>query len=124
MRHSGPTRERSNNRPLKVPGPVISAWDLYRQIADDNEPNIIVSPVSIRTAMAMLYAGARGDTARQLEETLRYRPSTDFHERMSALTNSLTEPALTSEGFHLTIANSLWGQTGPPLPPRVPGHAG
>ena len=48
------------------------AFDLYRTVSDEQEGNLFFSPFSISQVLAMAYAGARGETERQMTETLRY----------------------------------------------------
>ena len=51
------------------------ALALYRQLAGgDAKANIFVSPYSISSALAMTYAGAEGETASQMQRTLRFPP--------------------------------------------------
>ena len=47
------------------------AVDLYAKLKDA-EGNLFFSPLSISTALAMTYAGARGDTAAQMAEVLHF----------------------------------------------------
>ena len=62
------------------------ALDLYQQLAGELEENLFVSPYSVSTALAMTYAGARGNTAAQMAETLRFPlPAEEFHPAMGGL---------------------------------------
>ena len=45
-----------------VDGHTALALDLYRSVRDESSGNIVFSPYSISTAMAMVFAGARGLT--------------------------------------------------------------
>ncbi|MEO7091693.1 MAG: serpin family protein, partial [Polyangiales bacterium] len=84
------------------------ALDLYRQLA--KEPgNLFFSPSSISTALAMTYAGARGDTAKQMQKTLRF-PFTDakLHEAYGQLLADLQ--AADPKGPDFRVANRLFGQ--------------
>ena len=93
-------------------GNAAFAFDLYRSVAE-TEGNLFFSPHSISTALAMAYAGASGDTERQMSETLRFGlPQDDLHPAFNALDLSLVarEPIDEQEGFRLNIANAIWGQ--------------
>src|SRR4051794_12321832 len=48
------------------------AIELYRKVAEGEQGNICISPYSVRTAMAMTYAGARGTTAEELKAGLHF----------------------------------------------------
>ncbi len=88
------------------------AFDLYRSVAD-GDSNLFFSPHSISTALAMAYAGARGETERQMSETLRFDlPQGTLHSAFNALDQSLDsqEPGDDPDAFRLNIANSVWGQ--------------
>jgi serpin B len=57
--------------------PVVSgnnafACDLYAHLAGE-KGNLFFSPYSISTALAMTYAGARGQTATEMAKTLHFR---------------------------------------------------
>lgn len=43
---------------------------LYRKVIEAEQGNVFISPYSISTALSMAYAGARGETARQMAEVL------------------------------------------------------
>lgn len=86
------------------------AFDLYHQL-QAQQGNIFFSPLSISAAMAMLYAGAGGETAGQIAQTMSFLlPQGDFASAFGTLLNSLT--ASSGENSTLDIANSLWGQKG------------
>jgi len=109
-----------------LPGPATSdhaiaheanvfAFDLYRQLAA-TKGNLFFSPSSIHTALAMTYAGARGQTAEQMARTLHYPLDGDsLHPAYAELLKTLS--GVPKEGFRppayqLYIANALWGQEG------------
>ena len=100
-----------------VAGNNVFAQDLY-QSWREQEGNLFYSPYSISVALAMTCAGARGETAKQMAETLHFLLSqTDLHPALNALDLELARRAEDAgsgedEGFQLSIANSLWGQVG------------
>jgi serpin B len=95
-------------------------WDMYRHLAGLSSENLALSPFSIGVAMAMAYAGARGETASELAEVLHFAgPGDDLHPGYNALHLALTAPAETDDAsdFTLTPANSVWTQAGYPFEP-------
>jgi len=93
------------------------AWDLYRATTNGNNDNLIFSPYSIGQAFSMVYAGARGETASQIRETLNYLPQEGQHAAFNALDRQFASLGneQTQEGgkpFTLRIANAVWGQQG------------
>ena len=93
------------------------ALDLY-QVLRNGEGNLFYSPFSISQALAMTLAGARGETERQMLDTLRYELSQGrLHPSFNALDRELASRGKNPRGeddhyFQLNIANSLWGQHG------------
>jgi len=99
------------------------AFDLYRALRTE-EGNLFYSPYSISLALAMAYAGARGETERQMEETLHFTlPQDRLHPAFNALDLELASrgrgaEGADEEGFKLNIVSSIWGQTGHPFLPE------
>jgi serpin B len=90
------------------------AFDLYREVLADRE-NLMVSPHSIATTFGMAYAGARGQTAQEIAQTLHFNyPPQGFHSRLMELNTILESRGSTvgPESFRLNIANSAWGRSG------------
>ncbi len=68
--------------------------------------NLFFSPESVSTALAMTYAGARGDTAVEMATTLHFTlPPDRLHPAMGALLNGLNAP---HDAYQLSVANALW----------------
>ena len=86
------------------------AFDLYRTLAEE-DGNLFYSPYSISLALAMTYAGARGETERQMADTLQFTlPQDELHGAFNALDNELTSRSEEDdERFTLNIANAVWG---------------
>ncbi len=90
-------------------------FELYGLSAarDDEVENLVLSPYSISTAMAMAYAGARGDTESEMAEVLHYRLSQDrLHPAFNSLGLSLESAFERLPNSRLRIHNSLWAQNG------------
>ncbi len=98
-----------------VDGNTDFAFDVYQQLRKE-EGNLFYSPFSISLALAMTYAGARGETERQMADTLSFAlPQDRLHPAFNALDRHLAGlgknvPAGQGTGFQLSIANSIWGQ--------------
>jgi serpin B len=85
------------------------AVDLYRQL-DKKEGNLFFSPYSISNALAMTYAGAKGNTAKEMAAAMRFdlEPGR-FHPAFASLIRELQGP-VKGRKYQLKIANRLWGQ--------------
>lgn len=101
------------DRDVVVDGNARFAFDLYQKLgADSKGENIFLSPLSISTALAMTYAGARGETEKQMAQALHFSlPQQQLHAAFSELQASLQK----SKDYELAIANRLWGQKGYPF---------
>ena len=98
------------------------ALALYHELAA--EPgNLIFSPYSISAALAMTYAGARADTAREMETALRYSLGQQrVHQAFNATAQALAgrkdegEKLDPMEDFgqegELIVVNQTWGRKG------------
>jgi serpin B len=83
------------------------AVELYGQLRNQ-DGNLFFSPESISTALAMTYAGARGDTAAEMAKTLHFTlPPERLHPAMGALLSDLNAA---HKGYQLRVADSLWAQ--------------
>ncbi len=88
------------------------AINLYRHLASE-QGNLVVSPFSIDTALTMTYAGARGNTARQMAKVLHYKSGdADIHAEYANFLGG--REGLNEGGNRFLVANSLWAQTGFP----------
>jgi len=101
----------------QVSGNSAFAFDLY-QVLREGRGNLFYSPYSISLALAMTYAGARGETEEQMADTLHFLLSQDrLHPAFNALDLELASRGEEAEGkdekgFRLNIVNALWGQKG------------
>ena len=87
------------------------ALALYKQLSQESPGSLIFSPYSISTAMAMTYAGAKGETAEQIAKTLDFTlPPEQFHSVYGAMLHGL--PGASKHGCELRVANRLWGREG------------
>jgi serpin B len=100
-----------------VLGNTAFALDLYQAVREGQD-NLFYSPYSISLALAMTYAGARGETERQMADTLHFSLSQDrLHPAFNGLDLALASRGEGAEGkdeggFRLNIVNALWGQEG------------
>jgi serpin B len=112
---------------IDVAGPAASDAPATR--ADGNNPfaftiyehlrhrpgNLAFSPLSIRTALSLALAGARGETAAQMTRALCVPEGAAMrHADVAALVRQLQAHG---SNLALTVANSLWAQEGAPLQP-------
>lgn len=85
------------------------AVDLYARLAQA-EGNLFFSPYSISNALAMTYAGARGNTAEEMKTTLRFALGQDrLHGAFADLIRQL-QGQDKKRKYQLTVANRLFGQ--------------
>jgi serpin B len=105
----------STDESTLVDGNNAFAFDLLQELKSE-DGNIFYSPYSISLALAMTYAGARGETATQMADTLHYNLSQDkLHPAFNYLDIELAKrgegaKGKDDEGFRLNIVNAIWGQ--------------
>lgn len=102
-------RASGDNGPVKsVPGGTEFALDLYRRIAAEHHgENIFISPFSVRSALAMTWEGARGQTAEEMAGALRL-PQIDrpqVHAGFGSMTRALN---VKDKPYEFNVANALW----------------
>ena len=97
-------------------GNTAFALDLYARLKTA-DGNLFFSPYSISTCLAMTYAGARGDTAAQMAQTLHF----DTNQNQLAAAFGELQRQLNKEqekkGIELDIANGIWAQKDHPFLP-------
>ena len=99
------------------------AFDLF-QVLREGDGNLFYSPYSLSVALAMTYAGACGETEKAMAEALNFTLSQDkLHPAFNSLglqlqqrenKTNILQRLFTDDvkGFHLDIANAIWGQEG------------
>src|ERR1035438_8108249 len=98
-----------NDQEAVVDGNNEFAVALYGKLRSQ-DGNLFFSPESISTALAMTFAGARGDTAAEMATTLHFTmPPDRLHPAMGALLNGLNA---SHDNYQLRVANALWAQQG------------
>lgn len=90
------------------------AVDLYGELRQ--EPgNLVFSPYSISTALAMTLGGARGDTEAQIVRALRFSAAPQkLHKAFAALQAGI-DAVQTRGDVRLLVANGLWPQERYPI---------
>jgi serpin B len=99
----------------QVEGNSGFAFDLYQALRD-KDGNLFYSPYSISLALAMTYAGARGETEKQMADTLHFvLPQDRLHRTLNSLDIELASrgegaKGKDEKGFRLNVVNAIWGQ--------------
>jgi serpin B len=100
---------------LLVEGNSAFAFELYQALREE-KGNLFYSPYSISLALAMTYAGGRGETAQQMADTLQFLLEQErLHPAFNWLDAELASrgegaEGKDGEGFRLNIVNAIWGQ--------------
>ncbi|HZM78845.1 MAG TPA: serpin family protein [Candidatus Limnocylindrales bacterium] len=91
-------------------GQAVNAFgfDLLGEVADGRQ-NTITSPLSVAVLLAMVLAGADGDTAAEMAKVLRLDDRRDV--RVGALLRTLAD----TDEVTLSVADSLWAGQGKPF---------
>ncbi|MFC1738393.1 serpin family protein [Planctomycetota bacterium] len=115
---------------IVVEGNNKFALELYAKLQSE-EGNLFFSPYSISTALAMTYAGARGETQKQMARVLHFPTvpndvnyqveksgsekqlleQSEFHREFGGIIKNLNSRGR-QEKYELAVANALWGQDG------------
>lgn len=111
-------------------GNTAFALDLYAAVRQNADGNLLFSPYSISQVLAMTFAGAGGETAAQMAETLSFGlPQPALHEAFGALNTDLVargtaedDPENAQTARALRIANALWGEQTYPFSPSYNGQ--
>ena len=92
--------------------PAMNAFTTasYRQLTR-GDANLILSPFNIATALSMALAGARGQTAKEIQSVLHLPYDSTYDADLGVLLADLAKAGNT-EGNQLLTANGLWVQKG------------
>jgi serpin B len=101
------------------------AWSLFQVLAPSRD-NLFYSPHSLSAALAMVYAGAREQTAAEMASALAFTlPPDRLHTafnwldlELSRRSEAAPDEDQSGDTFQLEIANSLWTQQGLTLLPE------
>lgn len=113
-RNTSPTVDRAELAML-VDGSNAFAFNLYQTLRQRGA-NLFYSPYSISEALTMTYAGARGETEKDMAEVLTFSLSPDrLHPAFNSLDLQLKQrgqgaKGKDEEGFRLHVVNAIWGQ--------------
>lgn len=100
-----------------VDGNNTFAFNLYR-VLSQQDGNLFYSPYSISEALAMTYAGARGNTETSMADALKFTlPQNQLHPAFNDLDLQLKQrgegaKGTDEKGFRLNVVNAIWGQEG------------
>ncbi|XYI01058.1 serpin family protein [Sorangium sp. So ce1128] len=110
----------AEDRAALVSGNSAFSLDLYQQLRQ--EPgNVFYSPYSISTALAMTWAGAKGETETAMADTMHFDLGQDrLHPAFNWIDQELESrgqgaQGADGKGFRLNVVNALWGQIGYPF---------
>jgi serpin B len=86
------------------------ALELYARLARETSGNLLISPYCVSGAVALAYAGARGDTAREIDATMHYTlRQQDLPAAFGSLRNMAYLWGWSARG---DFSSQLWGQEG------------
>uniref|UniRef100_A0A9L0SEM8 Serpin B6 n=4 Tax=Equus TaxID=9789 RepID=A0A9L0SEM8_HORSE len=87
------------------------ALNLLKKLGEDNSKNVFFSPMSISSALAMVFMGAKGNTAAQMSQVLSLSKSGgevgDVHQGFQSLLSEINRPGTQ---YLLRTANRLFGE--------------
>lgn len=94
-----------------VDGGVSFPFRLFLKVAKEKpKDNVLISPMSVSTALSMTYPGAAGDTKKALAQVLNFPQSADdetINQQNKDVLDSLRQPGGDTK---LEIANGLFGE--------------
>ncbi|KAM5158248.1 uncharacterized protein ACMZJ9_009517 [Mantella aurantiaca] len=84
------------------------AIDLFKKLNEnDSKCNLFFSPWSISSALAMIYLGAKGNTASQMSKVLQFEKAKNVHSSFQSLISEINKPG---SDYLLRTANRLYGE--------------
>ncbi|MFD2932171.1 serpin family protein [Spirosoma flavum] len=99
---------------LRVPAPFVDqttqfAFDLVQRVntLEGQAKNIFISPLSLHIALGMIMNGANGQTAQEIQKTLKLDAQT-LTEANATYRNLITNLPAVDSKVTVTLANSVW----------------
>ena len=93
---------------------AFSTAVLAELASDRSTDNVFASPLSISLALAMVWAGSRGETETEMADVLQYphgqQPTHPAFEALEQSFAAIPDSADAEEQLQLTIANAMWGE--------------
>ncbi|CAG0898318.1 unnamed protein product [Darwinula stevensoni] len=86
--------------------------DRKGKLPADSTGNVLISPLSISSALSMLWLGAEGDTGKEIKAALRYPANEDERNIHDAYNRNLTALLRPDRGVTLNYSNTLFGNIG------------
>ena len=81
-------------------------------VANKPSENLFYSPASIYAALAMTYAGAKSNTAKEMEQVMNWNKPEIVHEMTQKLFEAIFPAPGECSEINLSFANRLWAQQG------------
>jgi len=83
------------------------AFNMFSKLQENQVGNIFFSPYSISEALAMTYAGAKGETKSEMATALHFDDDSKLHISFNALDLHMNH---TDSNYTLQVADSIWPQ--------------
>ncbi|CAM6127927.1 unnamed protein product [Calypogeia fissa] len=96
-------------------------WDLYKTALEKGvgaERNVVMSPLSIATTLAMAGAGAKGETLKELSSVLKLPEGEAMHEFTAQIQAAVLKDGSGVGGPFLSFVNGLWVDKSMTLKPK------
>ncbi|KAF2894773.1 hypothetical protein ILUMI_11399 [Ignelater luminosus] len=86
-------------------GNIQFSADVYKEMLKSNSGNFLVCPLSVDIVLALVHAGARGETAQQLSTGLHLPES---HEKIEQIFTKLAPTLQSNDKYNLSSANKVY----------------
>jgi serine protease inhibitor len=101
--------------PAAIQGNNAFGIDLFREVAQQEQGNLMLSPLSAHVAVTMLLNGAHGETYQQIHEMLGFPADMTIAEINDAYTSLVSQLLAADTDVKLHIANALFYRAGFPV---------
>lgn len=91
-----------------IPGVGDFSFEMLRKLRKAGDKNVLISPDSILSALAMASAGAKGNTLDEMNTAMHTKTAMGLAEDLSALHTRLGK----SENVSYKVADSIWSNAG------------